>query len=67
MMSSGNNDLNTLRRNPGTQDGNAPSDGNLASDGYETIDRADSGRSRDGLTTDIKRSYEGSKYYQRSR
>ena len=58
-----NDDLRTVSRNPGTQDGNRPKDGNLAADGYTVVDRADGSAPRRGLQPDVKRSVAGVPYY----
>jgi len=62
-MGTENDDLQAIGRNTGSQDGNPPKDGDLARDGYETLQRADGGRPRRGLAPDVKNSFDGLSVY----
>lgn len=58
-----NDDLRSILRNPGSQNGKQIGEAKMASDGYDTLDRADGGRERRGLAAPAKRSIEGMPFY----
>lgn len=62
-MSEMNDDLRTVRSNPGSQNGTPAKPVNSVSAGYACLDQAEPGRARRGMRPDVQRSIEGSKFY----